>query len=118
MKHPQIFRSNCHSFTKHSWQDAQEFGRKERKKSQQAEGFVITSDDICEDVFSTVLQSGGTKNALKISWEINSVISEINFIISHVGFENGKFSTAVCPLFIVVIPLLRDNETMPEKKYH
>ena len=60
--------------------------------------------------------------ALKIAPKIislqNLVISEINFIISHVGFESAKCSTPVRPLFIVVILLLRDNEIMPENKYH
>ena len=54
--------------------------------------------------------------APKIISQQNSVISEINFIISHVGFESPKLSTSVRPLFIGVIPLLRDNDITPENK--
>ena len=58
------------------------------------------------------------KNAPKINSLQKTVISQIIFIISHVGFESAKFSTPVRPLFIGVIPLLRHNEIMPKNKFH
>ena len=53
--------------------------------------------------FSTFYRSRNPKIAPKISSLLNSVISEINFIISHVGFESTELSTPVRPLFIGVI---------------
>ena len=40
------------------------------------------------------------KFASIISWEINLVVSQLNFIISQEGFESGKLCTPVRPLFI------------------
>ena len=60
----------------------------------------------------------GRKIAPKNISQQKSVISDIIFIISHVGFESVKLSTAVRPLFIGVKQLLRGNEITPEIKYH